>query len=55
VVDGERLQILGPLLGRRRVVLCCPRERIIENKDKLAVRPRRARMNLSCPMIMSTM
>jgi hypothetical protein len=31
VVGGECLQILGPLLRRCSVVLCCPRERVIEN------------------------
>ena len=30
VVGGECLPILGPLLGRCRVVLCSPRERVIE-------------------------
>src|ERR1700730_4748160 len=30
VVGGKCLPILGPLLGRCRVVLCCPRERVIE-------------------------
>ena len=30
VVGGQRLQMLGPLVGRCRVVLCCSRECVIE-------------------------
>src|SRR4029077_20524598 len=31
VVSDECLQVLGALLGRRKVALRCPRERVIEN------------------------